>query len=91
MSKPNIPIVSRANLLRMFVEGALGPEAKMRACALRALNKQLGVYPGHKGEFTIHQAERLLEAAHRNMDDPVNQIDLTRPMLVRKGGGLRGR
>ena len=72
----------------MFVEGAQLSDGRMRACALRALNMHLRVFRGNKGKFTIHQAGRLLEAAETYMADPANQIDLTRPVLVGKKGGV---
>ena len=86
MSKPDTAVVSRANLLRMFVEGAQVSDGRMRECALRALNIYLDVFRGHKGKFTIQQAGRLLEAAESYMADPSNQVDLTHPVLVRKSG-----
>jgi hypothetical protein len=89
MLKPTLPTVTRANLLQIFVEGALVSEGKMRACALRALNKQLHLFRGHKGKFTSQQAERLLQAADRYMADPANQIDLAGPTLVRNSRGLK--
>ena len=63
-------MVSKANLVQMFVEGAQVSEGRMRECALRALNTHLGVFRGHKGKFTIPHAGRLLEAAERYMADP---------------------
>jgi hypothetical protein len=54
----------------------------MHNCALHALNKHLGVFRGHRGNFTTDEAAKLLEAAGRYMADPVNQISLTRPILL---------
>ena len=82
--------VTRANLLRIFVEGALRSHGPLRASALKALNKHLQVFRGHKGEFTARQVKKLLDAAELYMADPNNQIDLTRPRLIRKPEGRAG-
>lgn len=87
MSDSSVSRVTRANLLRIFVEGALQPHGPLRVSALKALNKHLQLFRGHKGEFTERQARKLLDAAELYMADPENQIDLTRPILIRKPQG----
>ena len=82
MSKSTVPGITKADLMGLFVDGAF--DSKLRTSAHRALNKQLGLYPDSNGEFTADQVERLLDAARQYMADPANQVDLTRPMLVRK-------
>lgn len=80
--QPAVPGVTKADLMGLFVDGAL--DSKLRASAHRALNKLLGLYSESNGGFTACQVERLLDAADRYLADPANQVDLTRPMLVRK-------